>query len=70
MLVAATPKAATQAIRKIADMKWNPLPLLSHVSSSVGAVIEPAGAEKAIGAVSNQDYKDPTIRIVRRGARS
>jgi branched-chain amino acid transport system substrate-binding protein len=60
VLVAATPKFAAQAIRKLADMKWNPLTLLTNVSSSVGAVIEPAGADKAIGVVSNQYYKDPT----------
>ena len=60
VLIAATPKFAAQAIRKLADMKWNPLTLLSNVSSSVGAVIEPAGPDKAIGVVSNQYYKDPT----------
>jgi len=60
VLIAATPKFAAQAIRKLADMKWNPLTLLTNVSSSVGAVIEPAGADKAIGVVSNQYYKDPT----------
>ncbi|MFO1025590.1 MAG: ABC transporter substrate-binding protein [Acetobacteraceae bacterium] len=60
VLLAATPKFAAQAIRKIADMKWNTLTLLSNVSSSVGAVIEPAGADKAVGVISNQYYKDPT----------
>jgi branched-chain amino acid transport system substrate-binding protein len=60
VLIAATPKFAAQSIRKLADMSWNPLKLLSNVSSSVGAVIEPAGADKAIGVVSNQYYKDPT----------
>ena len=41
-------------------MNWQPLLLLSNVSNSVGAVILPAGAEKAVGLVSNAYYKDPT----------
>jgi branched-chain amino acid transport system substrate-binding protein len=60
LLSAATPKFAVQIIRKLADMNWKPLHLLSNVSISVGAVMEPAGSDKAIGLVSNTYYKDPT----------
>jgi branched-chain amino acid transport system substrate-binding protein len=60
LLTAATPKFAAQIIRKVADMNWKPLHLLSNVSSSVGAVIEPAGRDKAIGLVCNTYYKDPS----------
>jgi branched-chain amino acid transport system substrate-binding protein len=60
VMVAATPKSAAQIIHKLADMNWKPLILLSNVSISVGAVIEPAGTENAIGVVSNTYYKDPT----------
>ena len=60
LLSAATPKFAAQIIRKVADMNWKPLHLLTNVSSSVGAVIEPAGPEKAIGVVCNTYYKDPS----------
>src|ERR1700712_1832302 len=60
VMAAATPKFAAQIIRKMADMSWTPLILLTNVSTSVGAVIEPAGAEKAIGVVSTTYYKDPT----------
>ena len=60
LMSAATPKFAAQAIRKLSDMAWKPLHLLTNVSSSVGAVIEPAGVEKAIGLVCNTYYKDPS----------
>jgi len=60
LMIAATPKGAAQMIRKLADINWKPLTLLSNVSNSVGAVIQPAGADKAIGIISNAYYKDPT----------
>ena len=60
LLIAATPKFAAQMIRKVADMNWKPLTLLTNVSTSVGAVMEPAGPEKGIGVVSNTYYKDPS----------
>lgn len=60
LMTAATPKFAAQAIRKVADMNWKPLHLLTDVSISVGAVMEPAGADKGIGIVSCTYYKDPS----------
>lgn len=60
LLTAATPKFAVQVIRKLADMKWAPLHLMTNVSISVGAVMEPAGPEKAVGLISNTYYKDPS----------
>ena len=59
LLVAATPKFAAQAIRKVHDLDWKPLFLMSYVSTSVGAVINPAGPEKAIGMISTGFVKDP-----------
>lgn len=59
VITAATPKWAAQSIRKIADLDWKPLHFLSNASASVGAVIRPAGAEKAIGIVSAAYFKDP-----------
>ena len=44
LLVAATPKFAAQAIRRLAEMGWKPTVFLTNVSASVGAVIKPAGA--------------------------
>ena len=58
LLVAATPKFAAQAIRKVHDLDWKPLFFMSYVTS-VGAVINPAGPEKAIGIISTGFVKDP-----------
>ncbi len=60
LVSAATPKFAAQIIRKIADMNWKPLHVLTDVSISVGAVMQPAGPEKGIGIVSCTYYKDPS----------
>jgi branched-chain amino acid transport system substrate-binding protein len=60
LLVVAIPKFAAQAIRKVHDLDWKPLFFMSYVSSSVGAVIRPAGPEKAIGMLTTQFLKDPT----------
>ncbi len=51
LVTAATPKFAAQAIRKIYDLNWKPLHLLTDVSASVAAVINPAGPERAVGIV-------------------
>jgi branched-chain amino acid transport system substrate-binding protein len=59
LLVAATPKFAAQAIRKVYDLEWKPLFLMSNVSGSVGGVIKPAGPEKAIGMITAAYLKDP-----------
>ena len=60
VLTAATPKFAAQMIRKISDMDWKPLHFLTNVSSSVGAVITPAGPERAVGIITSAYGKDPT----------
>jgi len=58
LVSAATPKFAAQIIRKIYDLGWKPLHLLTDVSLSVGAVINPAGPERAIGLVAAAYLKD------------
>ena len=63
LLVAASPKFAAQAIRKVHDLDWKPLFFLSNVSISVGAVLKPAGTENAVGIISAaymKDSNDPT----------
>ena len=60
LITAATPKFAAQMIRKVADIGWKPLHFLTNVSASVGAVINPAGPEKAVGIITSQYLKDPT----------
>jgi len=59
LLVAATPKFAAQAIRKVHDLDWKPLFFMSFASASVGAVINPAGPENAIGMITAGFLKDP-----------
>ncbi len=60
LMTVATPKFAAQTIRKVADMNWKPMHVLTGVSVSVGAVMQPAGPEKAVGIVSSAYLKDPT----------
>ena len=53
-----TPKFAAQAIKKIAEIDWKPMHLLTNVSASVGSVIKPAGFENAQGIISAAYAKD------------
>jgi branched-chain amino acid transport system substrate-binding protein len=53
-----TPKFAAQAIKKIAELGWKPLHIVSNVSSSVGGVIKPAGYENSQGILSAAYAKD------------
>jgi branched-chain amino acid transport system substrate-binding protein len=60
LLVAATPKFAAQAIRKVHDLGWHPTFFLTNVSISVGAVMNPAGPENGVGIITTGYMKDPT----------
>jgi branched-chain amino acid transport system substrate-binding protein len=60
LFIFATPKFAAQAIRKTYDIGWKPLQFVNTVSSSVAAVLQPAGADKSIGVITAQYLKDPT----------
>jgi branched-chain amino acid transport system substrate-binding protein len=53
-----TPKFAAQAIKKMAEMEWKPLHIVSNVSASVGGVIKPAGFENSQGILSAAYAKD------------
>jgi branched-chain amino acid transport system substrate-binding protein len=55
-----TPKFAAQAIRKAHDIGWKPLHLLNNVSTSVEAVLKPAGIEASRGLITALYLKDPT----------
>jgi branched-chain amino acid transport system substrate-binding protein len=54
-----TPKFAAQSIRKSHDIGWKPLQYLTNVSSSVSAVLKPAGLEKSVGIINATWGKDP-----------
>src|SRR4051794_15679301 len=53
-----TPKFAAQAIKKIAEIDWKPMHIVSNVSASVGSVIKPAGFENSQGILSAAYAKD------------
>ena len=55
-----TPKFAAQAIRKAADIGWKPAHYLNNISSSVAAVLKPAGYENGQGIITAAYLKDPT----------
>ena len=59
LVVAAVPKFAAQAIRKVYDIGWTPTFFMTNVSISVGSVLQPAGPEKAVGMISGLFCKDP-----------
>jgi branched-chain amino acid transport system substrate-binding protein len=60
LMTVATPKFAAQSIRKVAQMNWKPMHVLTGVSVSVGAVMNPAGPENGVGIISSAYLKDPT----------
>ena len=53
-----TPKFAAQAIKKIAEIGWKPMHIVSNVSASVGSVMKPAGFENSQGILSAAYAKD------------
>jgi branched-chain amino acid transport system substrate-binding protein len=55
-----SPKFAAQAIRRAYDIGWKPRQYLTSGSSSVAAVLQPAGLEKSLGIISAGYIKDPT----------
>ena len=60
LLVAAIPKFAAQSIRKVFDLGWKPIFIMTNVAISVGTVMNPAGPEKSIGMISSNYLKDST----------
>jgi branched-chain amino acid transport system substrate-binding protein len=57
-----TPKFAAQAIKKVAELGWHPIHIMTNVSASVGAVLKPAGLKNAKGILSagyQMDVTDP-----------
>jgi len=56
----ALPKVAAQSIRKISELSWKPLFILSSIGASIGTVIRPAGFENSQGIISTVYLKDPS----------
>ena len=55
-----TPKFATQALRRAAESGWKPVQYLATVSTSVTAVLKPAGFDNAQGVISAVYLRDPS----------
>ena len=60
LLIAATPKAAAQAIRKAYDLGWMPVRYLYYGANSIAATLKPAGLDKSKGLITGYFAKDPT----------
>ena len=56
----AGPKFTAQAIKKTAEIGWKPVHLVNVASSSVGAVLKPAGFDNAKGLLTAGFLKEPT----------
>jgi branched-chain amino acid transport system substrate-binding protein len=56
----ATPKFAAQAIKKLAELDWHPVHIVTNISVSVGAVLKPAGLDDARGLLSAGFQMDVT----------
>jgi len=52
-------KWASQTIRKVYDVGWKPMFILSATATSVSGVLEPAGLDKAKGLITAYYLKDP-----------
>ena len=55
----ATAKFAAQAIRKAYDLDWHPRQYVISLSASIGAVLRPAGFDRAEGIDSGALFRDP-----------
>jgi branched-chain amino acid transport system substrate-binding protein len=53
-----TPKFAAQTIKKMAELQWKPMHLMTDVSISIGAVMKPAGLDASEGVLSAGYLKD------------
>jgi len=68
LLTFATPKFAAQTIRKIGEIGWKPMHILTNVSVSVGAVLAPAGLDKSKDIVTAVYFVDPSDAEFRKEA--
>ncbi|MGF6307387.1 branched-chain amino acid transport system substrate-binding protein [Bradyrhizobium sp. i1.8.4] len=53
-----TPKFGAQAIKKLGEMNWKPVTIVSNVSASTATVMRPAGLDNAQGVISAAYAKD------------
>ena len=56
----AAPKAAAQAIRKVADLGWKPAHYLANVAASIASTLKPAGLDNSKDIITAAYLKDVT----------
>jgi len=54
------PKFCAMALRKVRDLNWDPLYVITTTMASVSSGIAPAGLEKGIGLITGAYMKDPS----------
>jgi branched-chain amino acid transport system substrate-binding protein len=54
------PKFAAMTLRKVRDLNWEPLFILTTTASSVSSALAPVGLDKAVGLVTGAYMKDPS----------
>ncbi|MFT3800909.1 MAG: ABC transporter substrate-binding protein [Burkholderiaceae bacterium] len=59
LILAGTPKFVAQAVRRAGELEWKPQIVLTNIANSVATVIQPAGPQYAVGAISAAYLKDP-----------
>ena len=57
-----TPKFGAQAIKKLGEMSWKPVTIVSNVSASTATVMRPAGLDNAQGVISPPTPRMPATR--------
>ncbi|WP_236965818.1 ABC transporter substrate-binding protein [Hydrogenophaga sp. SL48] len=59
LMIFATPKFAAMAIKKAAEIGWNPNRYVASVSASISSVLKPAGVDASKGAYSITWIREP-----------
>jgi len=59
-----TPKFAMMTLRRVHEMNWKPLHLLTYASASIGTTLKPVGLDKARGLVTVNFGKDVTNPVL------
>ena len=54
------PKFAAMTLRKVRDLNWDPLFILTTTAASVSSALAPVGLDKAVGLVTGAYMKDPS----------
>jgi hypothetical protein len=59
LVEASLPKFAAQSIRKVYDIRWKPLHIVSFPAASIPLTLQPAGLDKSVGLITAAFLKEP-----------